>query len=126
MEAIKVEKDFVAISHHLRIEESKASTLEKNGRKNKDIELDEKDRLILKLQNEIMNLKMNQGEGKKPVKKKTNKNTSPQIPPTLGINLEDYAMDNFCRTHYANHSEKTCPYFINLFKSMILPWEPQE
>jgi hypothetical protein len=68
-----------------------------------------------------MNLKRNKGEGKKSVKKKTNANTSPQIPPTLGINLEDYVMDNFCCTHYANHLEKTCPEFINSFKEMILP-----
>jgi hypothetical protein len=82
--------------------------------------------VIFQLQNEIMNLKRSKGEGKKPVNKKTNTNTSPQIPPTLGINLEDYVMDNFCRTHYANHSENTCPEFINSFKTMLLPWEPQE
>jgi hypothetical protein len=35
-------------------------------------------------------------------------------------------MDNVCHTHYANHSEKTYPEFINSFKKMILPWEPQE
>ena len=35
-------------------------------------------------------------------------------------------MDNFCHAHYANHSEKNCPYFMNLFKAMILPWECQE
>jgi hypothetical protein len=32
-------------------------------------------------------------------------------------------MENFCRAHYANHSEKSCPEFMNLFKAMILPWE---
>jgi hypothetical protein len=51
-----------------------------------------------------MSLKRSKGEGKKPVKKKTNMNTSPKIPPTSGIKLEDYAMDNFSLTHYANHS----------------------
>ena len=35
-------------------------------------------------------------------------------------------MDNFCRAHYANHSEKNCPEFMNLFREMILPWECQE
>ena len=55
-----------------------------------------------------------------------NKNTSPQIHHTLGINLEDYAMDKFCRAHYGNHSEKTCSEFTNLFKAMILPRELQE
>jgi hypothetical protein len=49
-----------------------------------------------------------------------------QIPPTSGINLEYYAMDNFCRAHYANHSKKICPEFINLFKEMILPRECQD
>ena len=73
-----------------------------------------------------MNLKRIKGEGNKLVKKKTNKNTSPQIPPTSIINLKDYVMDNFCHTHYANHSEKNCLEFMNLFKAMILPRELQE
>ena len=120
MEAIKVEKDLATISTHLGNEESEASTSQKNGRKNKETKSGGKDRVIFQLQNEIMNLKRNKGEWKKPFKKKTNKNTSPQIPPTSGINLEDCAMDNFCRTHYANHSEKSCPEFINSFKEMIL------
>jgi hypothetical protein len=67
-------------------------------------------------------LKRSKREGKKPIKKKS---TSHQIPPTSGINLEDHAMDNFCRAHYANHSEKNCPEFMNLFKAMILPRECQ-
>ena len=66
----------------------------------------------MQLQSEIMNLKRNKREGKKPIKKKTNKNTPHQIPPTSGINLEDYAMDNFCHAHYANHSKKRCLDFI--------------
>ena len=32
-------------------------------------------------------------------------------------------MDKFCHAHYANHSEKICLEFMNLFKAMILPWE---
>ena len=35
-------------------------------------------------------------------------------------------MDNFCRSHYANHSEKNCPEFMNLFEAMILPRECQD
>ena len=84
MEAIKVEKDLVAISHHPGNEESEASTLEKNEKK-KETKLDGKDRVIFQLKNEIMNLKRSKGEGKKPVKRKTNTNTSLQIPPTSGI-----------------------------------------
>ena len=37
------------------------------------------------------------------------------------IKLEDYALDNFCRTHCAHHSEKTCPYFLNSFYTLLLP-----
>ena len=66
--------------------------------------------MIKQLTNEIIDLNKNKREGKKPfkplIKKRTNTYTPPQIPSTLGINLEDYAMDNFCRTHHANHSEK--------------------
>ena len=77
----------------------------------------------MQLQSEITNLKRNKREGKKPIKKKI---TSHQIPPTSGINLEDYAMENFCHAHYANHSEKNCLEFMNLFKAMILPRECQD
>ena len=77
----------------------------------------------MQLSSEIMNLKRSNREGKKPIKKK---NTSHQIPPTSRINLENYAMDNFCRAHYANHSKKNCLEFMNLFKEMIFPQECQE
>ena len=82
--------------------------------------------VILQLQKEITSLKRSKREGKKPIKKNMKKNPSHQIHPTSGIKLEDYAMDNFCRAHYANHSEKKCPKLMNLFKAMILPWELQE
>ena len=49
-------------------------------------------RVIKQLDNEIIDLKKNMGEGKKPfkpfLKKKTD--SAPQIPPTSGINLEYY------------------------------------
>ena len=73
-----------------------------------------------------MNLKRSKGFGNKPFKKITNTNTSPQVPPTLDINLEDYAMDNFCLPHYANQLERTCPKFINSFKVMLLLQEPMK
>jgi hypothetical protein len=38
--------------------------------------------------------------------------------------LEEYAMENFYRTHHANHYEKTCPDFINSFSTMLLLPEP--
>ena len=93
-------------------------------KKNREVELDEKDIVILQFPNDIMILKRRYGSGKKPIKKKINKSTSPQIPTTSGINLEDYAMDNFSRAHYVNHSKKTCLEFMNLFKAMILLLAP--
>ena len=79
----------------------------------------------MKLQSVITSLKRSKKEGKKPIKKNTKKITSHQTP-TSGINLEDYAMDNFYHAHYANHLEKNCLEFMNLFKAMTLPWECQE
>ena len=67
--------------------------------------------------------KMNKGEGKKHFKKKISTNTSPKVPPTPRINLEDHGMDNFCRTHCAYHWDKTCPEFINSFNALLLPSE---
>ena len=55
----------------------------------------------MQLQSEITSLKRSKREGNKPIKKKNN---SRQIPPAFGINLEYYAMDNFCRADYENHS----------------------
>ena len=73
------------------------------------------------MQDEITNLKRNNGEGKKPFKNKISTDTSPKVPPTPGINLEDYGMDNFCCTHCAYHSEKTCPEFLYSFYALLLP-----
>ena len=84
--------------------------------------------MIKHLTNEIIDLKKNKGEGKKPlkpfIKKRTNIDTPPQIPPILRISLDNYAMDNLCHTHHANHSEKTCSEFINSFSKMFLPPKP--
>ena len=100
-EAIQVEKDLASI--HRDNDESEASNSKKNGKKNKEVKSDGKDVVIMQLQSEITNLKRSKREGKKPIKKK---NTSHQIPPTSGIYLEDYVMDNFFHAHYANHLEK--------------------
>ena len=121
-EATMVEKDLAIIYSHLGKEENKASTSEQNGKKSKGIskskleypiEMESMHWMIKQLTSEVINLKKSNGEGKKLPKpflnKKTNTNTSPQIPPTSGINLEDYAMDNLCHAHHANHSEETCP-----------------
>ena len=116
LEAIKVEKDLAAISSHQGNKESKPSSSKKSIKKNKGIsksdlekkgkeptEMESMQRVIKKLTSDIINLKKNKGEEKKPFKlflKKKTYSTS-QIPPTLGINLEDYAMENYCHTHHA-------------------------
>ena len=57
------------------------------------MDMESMQRVIKQFTNEIIDLNHNKGEGKKPfkpfLKKKTN--STPQIPPTSGINLEDYA-----------------------------------
>jgi hypothetical protein len=56
------------------------------------------------------------------MKKKTN--SAPQIPPTSGINIENYAMDNYYCTHHPKHYERTCPKFINYFTAILTPPQP--
>ena len=79
---------------------------------------------------EIIDLKKNKREGMKHFNPILNKKvymvTSLSFPLTSGIKLEDYAMENFCRTHHANHSERTCPEFINSFRAMMLTQGPHK
>ena len=139
LESIKVEKDLALISSHQGNKENKPSSSEKSIKKKKgiprsDIEKTEKGpidmesmlRVIKQLTNDIIDLKKNKGEGKKPFKPfmKKRTNSAPQIPPTSGINIEYYAMDNYCHTHHANHYETTCPEFINSFAAMLTLLEP--
>ena len=105
----KVDKYMASISSHLRNEENKASTSERNGKKGQTIsksEANKKDKdptdmesmqqMIKQLTNEIIYINKNKGEEKKPFKplfkKKINTDTPPPIPPTLGINLGDLLM----------------------------------
>ena len=139
VEAIKVEKDLESISIHQNNEEIKPSSPEKSIKKNKgiprsDLEKKEKEptdmesmqRVIKKITNKIIDLKKNKGEKKKPFKlfMKKRTNFAPQIPPTLGINIKNYAMENYCHTHHANHFERTYPEFINYFTTILTPPEP--
>ena len=109
LEAIKVEKDFSSISSHQGNEDNKPSLSEMSIKKNigiprSDAQKKEKDptdmesmqRFIKNLTNDIINLKKNKGEGKKPFKRFMKKriDSTPQIPPISGINIEYYAMDN--------------------------------
>jgi hypothetical protein len=134
LEAIKVEKDMASISSHQGNEENKPSSSKKNTNKSKGIlrtDTEKKDkeptdmasmqRVIKQLTNDIIDLKKNKGKGMEPFKPFMKKSTDfvPQLPPTSGINIEDYAMDNFYRTHHMNHSKRTCPEFINSFTVML-------
>ena len=42
----------------------------------------------------------------------------------MGINLEDYVMENYYHTHHVNHSERTCPELINYFTTILVPSDP--
>ena len=104
------------MSSHPSNGENKSSTSEKNGNKGKGIsklESDKKDKypiymesmqqVIKQLTNEIIDLKKNKGEGKKPCnpffKNKTNMDTPPPIPSTSGINF-----GGLCYREFLSHS----------------------
>ena len=56
------------------------------------------------------------------MKKRTD--STPEIPPTSGINIEYYAKENYSCTHHVNHYERTCLEFIKNFNAMLTPSEP--
>ena len=92
------------------------------------IDMESMQNIIKQITREIIDLKKNKGELNKPfnpfLKKRIKTNSTPQISPTSNINLEDYAIENYYHMHHANHSEITCPKFINYFTIMFLPPEP--
>ena len=123
IEAMKVEKDIASISSSQGNEENKPSSSEKNTKKKgilimdtekKDKEpsdMESMQRVLKQITNELIDLKKSKGEGKKPFKPFMNKRTNfvTQLPPTSGMNIEDYAMENYYLTHHANHSERNFP-----------------
>ena len=133
-----MEKDIASISSSQGNEENKPSSSEKPIKKKGILKIDtekkDKDptnmasmqRVLKQIMNELIDLKKRKGEGKKPFKPFMKKRTdyAHSIPPTSDINIEDYAMDNFYRTHHANHYERTCPEFINSFTAMLTLLEP--
>ena len=103
LESIIVEKGLASISSHRGNEENKPSSSEKSIKKSKGIlrptiekkeneptDMESMQRVIKYLTNDIINLNKNKGEGKKPFKPFVKKRSdySPQIPPTLKINIE--------------------------------------
>ena len=77
-------------------------------------------RVAKQLSNKIIDLKRNSGEGMsgRGFLRYLDKKHFPlrQHHPPENINIQDYVMDNFCRAHKDNHSEKNCPAFINMFE----------
>ena len=63
-EAIQIEKDLASISTHRENEESEASTLEKHGKKNKEVKSDREDVVIMQLQSDITSLKVVREKGR--------------------------------------------------------------
>lgn len=89
LESINVEKVLAVISSHQGNEDNNPFSSKKSVKKNKGISNTDSNKGE---GNEIIDLKKNKGEGEKPfkpfLKKKTD--STPQIPPTSGINLEYY------------------------------------
>ena len=77
-------------------------------------------RMVRQLSNKILDLKKNSREstsGRGFSRFLDKKHFPPrQHRPTENINIQEYAMDNFCQAHKDNHSEKNCLTFINMFE----------
>lgn len=84
--------------------------------------MDNLSRINKKLSNDIIDVNKISNEGifyRKPQIPPFKRNThSPpnQNPFIDQLQLEDYAQQNFCRTHNTNHSKLTCPLFVNMLK----------
>ena len=133
-----MEKDIASIASSQGNEENKPASSEKTTKKKGILktytEKNDKEptdiasiqKVLKQIMNELIDLKKRKGEGKKPFKPfmKNRTNCAPPIPPTSSINIEYYAMDNFCHTHHANDFERTCPKFINSFTAILTPPKP--
>lgn len=123
-EAIKVEKDLASLKVNKRNDKpstSRAPVKTHTHRREQDsFDIEGLQRMVKQLSNEIIDLKKNSGEstsGRGFFRFLDKKHFPPrQHPPPENINIQDYAMDNFCRAHKDNHLEKNCPAFINMFE----------
>jgi hypothetical protein len=77
-------------------------------------------RMVNKLSNEIINMKINPGEGTSnvgPYKHFFRKNPSfkdlESPPANLNIDFGEVASDSYCKYHQEHHSEKNFPYWVN-------------
>jgi hypothetical protein len=102
-------------------------------KKDKDtFDMDGLHRMILKLSNNIIDLKINAGEissniraWKPSFRKNTPLPNNPNFPPEE-IHIEEFYQDHYFQAHEANHSEKNCPTFINMFKVLFSMEENEE
>jgi hypothetical protein len=82
-------------------------------------------KLVKKLSNEVVDLKKNIGEGPSrnrtfhPFFKRSDNQHKPPEAPQLTLNLDTFGSDNFYSYHQQNHSEKTCPQWVNSMTYVI-------
>ena len=116
VEAIRVEKDLASLKVNQGIDipstrrnpiKTRTDTREQDAFDIKGLQ-----RMVKQLSNEIIDLKNKSREsmsGRGFFRFSYRKHFPPrQHPPPENINIQDYAMDIFCRAHKDNHSEKNC------------------
>jgi hypothetical protein len=88
-------------------------------------DIEDLQRMVKKLSNEIIDMKRNAGEGNqgqrpyKPFFKRNHPFKAIEPPPAnLNIDLGNVASDSFCTYHQENHSERECPQWVNAMNLM--------
>jgi hypothetical protein len=128
-EAKVVEKELISLDNHPASEETKLvgkkPLLLTKPPEKEPKDLDNMVKLVKKLSNEVVYLKKNIGEGSskpRPFHPFFKRNENPPKPPevpSLTLNMDDFGMDNLCSYHQQNHSEKTCPQWVNSMTLVI-------
>jgi hypothetical protein len=92
-------------------------------------DIEDLQRMVKKLSNEIIYMKRNAGEGNqgqrpyKPLFKRNHPFKEIESPPTnLNIDLGNVASDSFCTYHQENHSERECPQWFHAMNLMANPF----
>jgi hypothetical protein len=88
-------------------------------------DIEDLQRMVKKLSNEIIDMKRNAGEGNqgqrpyKPFFKRNQPFKAIEPPPAnLNIDLGNVASDSFCTYHQENHSERECPQWVHAMNLM--------
>jgi hypothetical protein len=124
-----VERELSSYDHHSHSEEIR-SARKKPLLLTKPPEKEPKDidsvvKLVKKLSNEVVDLKKNVGEGSSrprtfhPFFKRNDNPPRPPEAPQIALNLDSFDKDNLCSYHQQNHSEKTCPQWVNSMTLVI-------